>query len=230
MGEPALLIETSGRGGLVGLAAGGQLRERPLDPARRHARDLASAVADLLAEAGLKPADVRRVAVGVGPGSFTGLRVGIMSAKAFAYATGCELVAVPTFAAIAASWTIPTTTHLHVIADGLQGMVYAEGFERTPDGWRSFWPLRLLRIEEWTAEWGGWLAPCSAITGPGSALVESSQPADVPGKPIATPPLPALLAVARRLASLSRDEMLALEPLYLRGSSAEEKAAREGRP
>lgn len=230
MDEPLLLIETSGRGGAVGLAAGGRLHERPLDPARRHARDLAPAVADLLAEAGLKPRDVRRVGVSVGPGSFTGLRVGIMSAKTFAYATGCELVAVPTFAAIAEGWTNSATTHLHVIADGLQGQVYAEGYERTPAGWQTFWPLRLVSIRDWQAEWGGWLAPVSGITGPGARLVEHTVPTNLPGEPLAAPTLAALLAAARQQNPLSRDDMLALEPLYLRGSSAEEKAARDGRP
>ena len=208
MGEPTLLIETSGRGGRVGLAVGDTLCERALDPARRHARDLAPAVAELLAEAGLKPADVRRVGVSVGPGSFTGLRVGIMSAKAFAYATGCELVAVPTFAAIAEDWVNPTTTHLHVIADGLQGMIYHEGFERTPTGWRTFHPLALESLDEWRTEWGGWLAEMSGITGPGSRLVEGTVPDDVPGTPITAPSLSALLSVTRRLSPLSRDDLL----------------------
>ena len=226
MNEPTLLIETSGRGGRVGLAVGDLLLERALDPARRHARDLAPAVADLLAEAGLTPRAVRRVAVSVGPGSFTGLRVGIMSAKAFAYATGCELVAVPTFAAIAEWWQNPATTHLHVLADGLQGMVYAEGFERTPAGWQSVWPLQLVTIHDWRNEWGGWLAPVSGVTGPGISLIEFTLPDGVPGTSVATPTLAAMLTVSRRLAPLSRDALLALEPLYLRGSSAEEKAAR----
>ncbi len=230
MDEPLLLIETSGRGGQVGLAAGGRLLERHLDPARRHARDLAPAVSDLLAEAGLKPRDVIRVGVSVGPGSFTGLRVGVMSAKAFAYATGCELVAVPTFAAIAEMWSNPLTTHLHVIADGLQGLVYAEGFERTPTGWETFAPLRLVTITDWQVEWAGRLPPQNAVTGPGSVLVELALPESVPGKAVVTPTLTALHAIACRLAPLLPDDMLTLEPLYLRGSSAEEKAARDGRP
>jgi tRNA threonylcarbamoyladenosine biosynthesis protein TsaB len=231
MDEPALLIETSGRGGAVGLAFGTALHTRHLDPARRHARDLAPAIAGLLAEAGLTPRDVKRVGVSVGPGSFTGLRVGIMSAKAFAYATGCELVAVPTFAALAEMWANPATTHLHVVADGLQGMIYHEGFERTPAGWKTFRPLSLMSIaDEWRVEGGGWLGTVSGVTGLGSGLVEHTLPNNVPGTPLAAPSLEAMRAVAGRLAALSRDEMLALEPLYLRGSSAEEKAARDGRP
>src|SRR5260370_39658186 len=103
--DPRLLIlETSGRIGQVGLALGSRLLAwRRLDEARRHARDLAPSVADLLREQQWKPREVQAVVVSRGPGSYTGLRVGIMSAKTFAYATGCALVAADTFAAIAAT-------------------------------------------------------------------------------------------------------------------------------
>ena len=72
-----------------------------LDESRRHARDLAPAVRDLLAEQGWPARSLEAVIVSRGPGSYTGLRVGIMSAKTLAYATGCALLAVDTFAVIA---------------------------------------------------------------------------------------------------------------------------------
>src|SRR5206468_351809 len=89
--EPRLLIlETSSQAGQVALAAGERLLGvRRLDEARRHARDLAPAVRELLVEQGWRPRDLHGVVVSRGPGSYTGLRVGIMSAKALAYATGC---------------------------------------------------------------------------------------------------------------------------------------------
>src|SRR3974390_1867523 len=77
-----LLIETSGRAGSVALAEGAELlRLRQLDEGRRHARDLAPGVAGLLAEQGWTPDRLSAVVVSLGPGSYTGLRVGIMSAK-----------------------------------------------------------------------------------------------------------------------------------------------------
>src|SRR5205823_13861207 len=97
-----LMVEPSGRAGLVALAEGMVLRGvRPLDEARRHARDLAPAVRQLLDAAGWQPRDLQGVIVSRGPGSYTGLRVGLMSAKTLAYATGCALLAVDTFTAIA---------------------------------------------------------------------------------------------------------------------------------
>src|SRR5438132_10647915 len=101
--DPNLLIlETSGRVGQVALARGPRLLElRRLDETRRHARDLAPAVADLLDKQHWTPRAIQAVLVDRGPGSYTGLRVGIISAKTFAYATGCALLAVDAFAAIA---------------------------------------------------------------------------------------------------------------------------------
>src|SRR5207253_4227955 len=88
-----LILETSVRTGQVALAHGeellGVLR---LDEARRHARDLAPALAELLAQQGWKARELDAVFVSRGPGSYTGLRVGIMSAKTLSYATGCALL------------------------------------------------------------------------------------------------------------------------------------------
>src|SRR5262245_31880584 len=127
MGESWLLLETSGRGASVGLAVGEQVvRTASLDPARRHNRDLAPTVAAILQAQAIKPVALTGVMVSVGPGSFTGLRVGVMSAKALAYATGCRLVAVPTFAAIAEQ-APAGAEKLWAIADALQGLVYEIG-------------------------------------------------------------------------------------------------------
>src|SRR6516165_1707285 len=101
-GTRVLILETSGRQGHAALACGERLLcVRPLDESRRHARDLAPAVRELLVAENWKPADIQAVIVTRGPGSYTGLRVGIISAKVFAFATGAALIAIDTFAAIA---------------------------------------------------------------------------------------------------------------------------------
>src|SRR5262249_34304801 len=129
--EPrTLILETSGRIGYVALAEGGRLRGvRKLDEARPHARDLAPAVRDLLAEAGWTAPTLNAVIVSRGPGSYTGLRVGIMSAKTLAYATGCKLVAIDTFAAIAHQ-ALADVVNVDVLADAQQNRVHLERFAR----------------------------------------------------------------------------------------------------
>src|SRR5258708_5825883 len=121
-----LIIETSSRAGQVALADGAQLVQlRNLDETRRHAADLAPAVADMLAAQSWKPRDLAAVIVSRGPGSYTGLRVGIMSAKTLAYAVGCKLLAVDTFAAIALQ-TPPGAAKVDVIADAQQDRIYVQ--------------------------------------------------------------------------------------------------------
>ena len=97
------------------------------------ARNLAPAVSEMLAGLGWKPRDLQGVIVGRGPGSYTGLRVGLISAKIWAYATGCGLLAVETFAVIAAQ--VPEDVlRLEVIADAQQDRVYQQSFGRTAAG------------------------------------------------------------------------------------------------
>ncbi|MCX7701506.1 MAG: tRNA (adenosine(37)-N6)-threonylcarbamoyltransferase complex dimerization subunit type 1 TsaB, partial [Gemmataceae bacterium] len=100
--DPRLLvIDTSGRVGVVAVAWGDRiLGERRLEETRRHARDLAPSVAELCQTAGWRVRELDGVIVSIGPGSYTGLRVGIISAKTLAYATGCVVLAIPTFRAI----------------------------------------------------------------------------------------------------------------------------------
>ena len=222
MGEPWLLIETSGRGGLVALAVGDTVvGERVLDPARRQNRDLAPFASELLAAAGLTPKSLNGVLVSVGPGSYTGLRVGLISAKALAYAVGCELVAVPTFAAISELAPLDIGS-VDVISDGLQGLVYCQRYARAGGVMAATNALGIRTLAEWLAT-----GP-AAVSGPGVPLAEAALDAGVTrvAEQLRTPTAASLLAAGRRVAPVSREELLALEPLYLRPSSAEEQATK----
>lgn len=224
MSEAWVVLETSGRGGHVGLAVGGELRgEVALDPARRHNRDLAPAISRLLTEQGLSPTSLTGVMVSIGPGSFTGLRVGVMTAKSLAWALDCQLVTVPTFDAIAEQSPLEARV-VDVIADALQGLVYSQRFERN-DGISA--GASSLIIEPAT-EWAARLGSVVWVSGPGVEIHTSVIPPDVPRVPShqSRPNLGSIFAVGRRRQPLTRDELLQLEPLYLRASSAEEKAAR----
>ncbi len=66
-----------------------------------HSRRLLPAIDRLLAEAGWRPGDIELVAVSIGPGSFTGLRIGLAAAKGFAFASGSRIIGVPTLDAFA---------------------------------------------------------------------------------------------------------------------------------
>jgi tRNA threonylcarbamoyladenosine biosynthesis protein TsaB len=219
-----LILETSCRVGQVALAQGPTLLgTRQLDEARRHARDLAPAVQELLAAQGWAAQTLNGVIVSRGPGSYTGLRVGIISAKTLAYATGCALIAVDTFAAIAAQ-ALPEVKRLDVLADAQQGKVYVQRFERTVVGaaWQPFAPLGIETVPDWLAT----VSPGVWASGPGLRNLTGALPPEVRVLPPSCwDPQPASLlqlGLARFLRG-EADDVWTLEPIYLRPSAAEEQ-------
>jgi tRNA threonylcarbamoyladenosine biosynthesis protein TsaB len=219
-----LLLETSSQPGVVALAEGERLvGVRRLDEARRHARDLAPAVGDLLAQEGWRPRDVQLVVVSRGPGSYTGLRVGLVSAKAFAYATGCRLVALETFAVIAAQ-APAEADRLAVLADAQQDKVYVQEFERlAPGGPLS--PSSHLTIQP-IGDWCAAHAEPLWVSGPGLRKFADKLPAHlivVEATHWDPQPETMLHQGLKRAASGEYDDLYALEPLYLRPSAAEEQ-------
>lgn len=96
-----------------------------LDQPPAHARELMPGVRTAMERAGLAFTDLDAIGVGVGPGSFTGLRIGVATARALAHATGAELRPVSSLRALAAGIEAPACE-----APGLAGC--ARGFCRLP--------------------------------------------------------------------------------------------------
>ena len=225
MADLWLVLETSGRGGQIGLFHGEQGWTASLDPTRRHNRDLVSTIETLLNQAGQTLNQLTGVMVSVGPGSFTGLRVGIMSAKMLAYARGCQLIAVPTFAAIALQ-SPPECLLVDVLSDGLQKLIYVQRFQREADGqFQPITDLQIVAIQSWAEQ----LPADCWLSGPAVSLVENAVPPGQPRVPLPdqTVQLNAIYQTGLRLKPLSHEAILQLEPLYLRPSSAEEQANRK---
>jgi tRNA threonylcarbamoyladenosine biosynthesis protein TsaB len=227
MNLPRLLIlETSGRRGLVAVALGADVRGmRQLDEVRRNARDLAPTVADLLREQEWKAADLDAILVSRGPGSYTGLRVGIMSAKTLAYATRCALIGIDTFDSIARQCP-PECERVDVLSDAQQDKVYVQSFARQDGEMHPAGDLAIRPLSEWLAsrDAQGW------VTGPGLVKWREKLPSDIPVVPpsLWEPTVESLLALGlARYESGQRDDPFALEPLYLRASSAEEQWQRK---
>lgn len=224
MRESWLVLETSDRTGSVGLFVDAALvGSRTLDPGRRPNRDLAPYCAALLADAGLKPKDVAAIAVNVGPGSYTGLRVGLISAKMFAFATGCRLYAVPSFHAVAAMVS-DDIVRLDVVSDGLQGLLYVQEFSRIGNRMQPSSELRIRPLSEWMAN----RSAAALVGGPGVAVLPMPLPEDMKllDESICRPTIVGVHRAAQSILPCSRDEAARLEPLYLRPSSAEETADR----
>jgi tRNA threonylcarbamoyladenosine biosynthesis protein TsaB len=98
-----LCIETGTDICSVGVARDGELISlRESDEGRDHAKKVGVFVDELLRETGISPDELDAVAVGMGPGSYTGLRIGVSFAKGLCYGLGIPLVAVGSLDAMAA--------------------------------------------------------------------------------------------------------------------------------
>ena len=147
----ALAIEMSNPGAEGPGGAGVALGEvgadgavRPIDAERlapSSARDdgLVAAIDRLTIRAGREPAELRRVAVSVGPGGYTALRVSVAAAKAISLATGARCVAVPTPAALveAAAGDLGGASSVAVLLAWKRGACWRHAFERAGASWRA---------------------------------------------------------------------------------------------
>ncbi|WP_127145077.1 tRNA (adenosine(37)-N6)-threonylcarbamoyltransferase complex dimerization subunit type 1 TsaB [Pelagibacterium montanilacus] len=125
---PTLAIDTSGPRLALALASGGQvLAIHVEDLARGHAERLFDALAVLLDEAGCVVGDIGRVAALSGPGSFTGLRVGLAAARGLALPRRLTVIGVPTLLALSLSRQGPHA----IVLDARRGEAYIQHFSDT---------------------------------------------------------------------------------------------------
>jgi tRNA threonylcarbamoyladenosine biosynthesis protein TsaB len=124
-----LAIETSGRIGSLALAEDGRaVAEENFAHGLQHAAEIVPIIARMGDSRGWKPADIEEIYVSAGPGSFTGLRVGITVAKSLAFATSARIVAVPSVEVLArnapAGWA-----NLIVVLDAKRDQIFTASFE-----------------------------------------------------------------------------------------------------
>ena len=219
-----LAFDTSGFAGSVALLNGSAvLAERSLDPTRRSAQTLAPAIADLLRQQDVVPKQVGLVATTVGPGSFTGLRVGVTTAKTWAYATGGAVIGLSTLSVIAEQvpadlW--PTATEIHAVLDAQRKELFLGRF-RAADGQRLEGDT-IIPADRWLAE----VTAGTIVSGSGLSKLLDRLP---PGVIIVPQDLwEPRAATVGRLAWQEyqcgrTDDLWQLAPVYLRPSYAEEK-------
>lgn len=229
-------VETSGLVGAVALRRGGEtLDALSLEQVgRRHAQTLIAEVGSLLNRHGISPQQIEVVAVSVGPGSFTGLRVGIVFAKTLAFALGCRLVAVDTFRIIAA--TCPAdVSQVFVVADAQRGDLFVGHYLReatvlsaNPTSWIRHGDITIEPSEGWCQNFANASGSMSVVAGPAAELLRSRLPTHVRVLDEAShePHAGMVAELGEKLAKASEfADPWTLEPFYLRRSAAEEKAA-----
>lgn len=119
--------------------------------------ELTRSLLDALAQAGLTMADVDAVIVGRGPGSFTGVRIGIATAKGITCGLGCALYGVSTLDAVAwTAWSAGKRGLLGVVGDAMRGEVYP-GIYLLDEGGpqRTFAAEGVSKADSCVAAWSG---------------------------------------------------------------------------
>src|SRR5690554_3836409 len=133
-----IAFETSTEACSVAIWRDGEVLERFEVAPRRHAELVLPWAEGLLAEAGLSRSRLDAVAVGRGPGAFTGVRLGIAMAQGIALALDLPMLPVSTLAALARG--APHPGPVLAAIDARMGEVYAGAFMRSDDGMEALGP------------------------------------------------------------------------------------------
>ena len=193
-----------------------------LGPPARMSDLLPGALLDLVKRAGLTLDDVGGFAVGLGPGSFTGLRIGLATVKGLAYARRLGVAGASSLAGLALE--APEGIPLAVVAVARRGELYLGRYRRTGDR------VEALAPEEACSEaaLAGWVASEreARVLGPAVHAVRPAiLSAGVPEAAVLeTPDVPSAWAVARLAGAppaWNLESLSALEPHYVRASEAE---------
>jgi tRNA threonylcarbamoyladenosine biosynthesis protein TsaB len=202
-----LAVDTTGEHGSLALVRGGELVEEVgIHAPEGFAHVLFGELAGLLARHGVKTADIDCFAASSGPGSFTGVRVGLACVKGLAEAMGRPAVAVSNLAALA---RCGTASLRGVVLDARRGQIYGAVYDA---GGRIVSPEVVAHLDAWLA-----------ALPPGVEEFVSAMPLPVPR--VVVPPR----ALAAMVAEIARGKLLcgqasdpaALDANYVRQSDAE---------
>jgi len=140
-----LAIETSGRLGAVAITRDGVvLAEDSFAHGLKHAAEMVPRIDRLLQASGWKPNDIDEIYISIGPGSFTGLRIGITLAKTLSFATGAKIIAVPTLDVLARN-SPPDARDVVIVLDAKRDQIFTARFHRPSENanWETIEPAHL---------------------------------------------------------------------------------------
>jgi len=211
-----LSVDTCLAASSVAILDGDTVRAARSEPMTRgHQERIAVIAREVATEAGVRFADLTRIAITVGPGSFTGLRVGLSFAKGLATALSVPCVGVNTLEALAASATAPG--FVVSVLDAKMGQVYLQVF----DGGKALMAPDALEIGVAVARLAELYSGGPAtLIGSGAPLVAEV----LPGATVLTPDFADPVAIAR-LAAARPVPTNSPRPLYLRAPYAVAPAA-----
>jgi tRNA threonylcarbamoyl adenosine modification protein YeaZ len=145
----SLAIETSSRAGSIALGCDQTLIEHvDLPQPKRHRVELMPTIDQLCRKHQVRPGDLGEVAINIGPGSFTGLRIAVTTAKMLAMTLGIKVVAADATQVIAAGVDSDTAPHLAVCLATRQDTFYCGLFEQHGKGWQLCDDAKVMTVEQ----------------------------------------------------------------------------------
>ena len=199
---------------------GSRARSRSLPMARGHAEALMPLVATVMSDARAEFDELDRIAVTVGPGSFTGLRVGVAAARGIGLAADKPVVGLTTLAAMAVPFIdADDTKSLLVVIDARHDHVYMQLYG---PGGRTLVAPRVVHLRDAIR---AAMASPTRIVGNAARLVEAAWPEN-DRKPLLVNEVkaPDIVWVAR-LGAAADPDRASVKPLYLREADAHPQAA-----
>jgi tRNA threonylcarbamoyladenosine biosynthesis protein TsaB len=226
-----LAIDTSHAVGSVSLARDGTvLGSETFREPSAHLVALGQAVDRLLAQAGLTPAGIDRIASVIGPGSFTGLRIGLSFSKGLHAARNIPLVTVNALQLLALPWLSPGA-RVAAMIDARRGEVYGALYERASSDALAKDASAAHEVSapsvQTTAAWlEGLRVQPEVFVGTGAFAHREMLRAKYPGATLIEgaamyPSSTHLASIAHAMPPLDESATRSLEPLYVRPSGAE---------
>jgi tRNA threonylcarbamoyladenosine biosynthesis protein TsaB len=214
-----LAIETSSRRGSIAFGCGDEMRATAELGRQRHGVELLPAVDRLCGEQGCRPSEIGEVYVSVGPGSFTGLRIAVTTAKMLAMAWEAKITAVPTLDVVIENAGHDAPPHVAVMLNAKRGQCFTGLYERREDRWMAEGEATLMTPGE----------VCQRYAEPFGVIGDHLPDHDWPQRAVlldaglATPRAEVAWRLGRSLAAAGQYiDAMELTPLYVRLPEAEE--------
>jgi tRNA threonylcarbamoyl adenosine modification protein YeaZ len=199
---------------------GGILASESIPMVRGHAEALLPLVSRVMSEAGMEFGALDRIAVTVGPGSFTGLRVGVAAARGIAVAAGKPAVGLTTLAALAAPYiAIDDMTPLVAAIDARNDQVY---MQMVGSGGRSLIQPRVASLRDAVRDAANARA---RLVGSAATMMAAAWPAGVQRPPVVDAARAPIIDWVAHLGAAAAQALSLPKPLYLRAPDAQPQDA-----
>lgn len=211
-----LAVDTSTRAMGVALYDGTRvLSEMTWISKNHHTVELAPTVHQTLTQVGAEVSDIQALGVAIGPGSFTGLRIGLAFVKGLALSHRLPIIGIPTLDVVAAALPVPPGSKLAAVLEAGRRRLAVGWYHAKEGEWQPEGDLQNLTIEEFVETINGPTLVCGELSG--EARERLSQTKSIIPSPMRCVRRPAVLAelVWKRWQANDTNDPATLKPIYL---------------